>query len=352
MPRIDVLSLPTMAQINKLPKDYKVVSLFAGGGGSSTGYKLAGYDVVFANEFMVDACDTYRANHPKAIVDSSDVRKLTGKAILKQIGLKRGELDLLDGSPPCSPFSQSGIGEDGWSKVKGYSDKAETHQRVDDLFDHYLRLLRELQPRVFVAENVAGLVKGKATGYFVQIMEEAEAAGYNVKAAVLDAAWLGVPQYRKRLIFVGVRKDLDLEPVHPKPYPYTIPVCDALPHIRFMKRQSTMTYVPATEPNLTLTVIDGRASELGKMSCGAFVEDDKGHRRKYTIPEAITICGFPRDYVLTAKRRWQWERLARAVPPLMHYNVALDIRERILNKVHGVKKKRTDVYWGTNGKPR
>ena len=102
-----------------------------------------------------------------------------------------GQLDLLDGSPPCASFSTSGTRDAGWCKVKKYSD---VHQRVDDLFFEYVRLIKGLQPKTFVAENVSGLVKGKAKGYFKIILAALKECGYNVSCRVLDAQWLGVPQ--------------------------------------------------------------------------------------------------------------------------------------------------------------
>jgi DNA (cytosine-5)-methyltransferase 1 len=101
-------------------------------------------------------------------------------------------------------------------------------QRDDDLFLEYARLVEEIQPRVFVAENVSGLVKGVAKGYFKIILARLEDAGYKVVAKLLDAKWLGVPQSRQRLIFVGVREDLGLEPAHPKPLPYYYSIRDAI----------------------------------------------------------------------------------------------------------------------------
>ena len=87
------------------------------------------------------------------------------------------------------------------------------------LFFEYARILEGLQPRAFVAENVAGLVRGKAKGYFKLILKRLKDCGYNVRAAVLDASWLGVPQSRRRLIFIGFRDDLGIAPQFPKPLP-------------------------------------------------------------------------------------------------------------------------------------
>ena len=218
--------VPSMAEIAALPGNgYTCVSSFSGCGGSSLGYKMAGFKVLWANEFIPAAQETYRANHPNTILDTRDIRTVQPEEILEAIGLQRGELDLFDGSPPCASFSTAGKREAGWGKVKQYSD---TKQRVDDLFFEYTRLVKGVQPKVFVAENVSGLVKGTAKGYFKEILQVLKDCGYNVKAQLLDAQWLGVPQMRQRIIFIGVRNDLGIAPVFPKPLPYRYSVRDAI----------------------------------------------------------------------------------------------------------------------------
>lgn len=105
-------------------------------------------------------------------------------------------------------------------------------QVVDDLFFEYARLLDGLQPKVFIAENVKGLVRGHAKGYFLLILARLRACGYRVEVRVVNAAWLGVPQLRERLIFIGVRddlcSDLGIAPAFPLPLPYRYTVREAL----------------------------------------------------------------------------------------------------------------------------
>jgi DNA (cytosine-5)-methyltransferase 1 len=104
--------VPTMREIADLPwNGYKVASTFSGGGGSCTGYRMAGYDVVYANEFIASARDTYKANNPNSFLDSRDIREVSAKSILDAVNLEVGELDLFDGSPPCSAFSTAGARE-------------------------------------------------------------------------------------------------------------------------------------------------------------------------------------------------------------------------------------------------
>lgn len=226
------------------------VSLFAGLGGSSTGMRLAGAHTLGINEFIDYRNDIYARNYPKCQVWNDDIRTLTGEEILRRIGLKKGELDVLDGSPPCSDFSTNNMGkrEKQWGNEKKYSNKT---QRVDDLFYEFARVLKEIQPKVFVAENVKGLTVGNAetilgdrsktlrslldieeedevsdvskfNGKDETIVETLRACGYRVSFQVMNCAHYGIPQIRERLIFIGVRNDIadekKLLPSFPKPF--------------------------------------------------------------------------------------------------------------------------------------
>ena len=222
--------VPSMVEIAAIPHNgYRVASTFSGCGGSSLGYRMAGFKVCWANEFITPAQAVYRANFPDTPLDMRDIRLVEAGEILAATGLQVGELDLLDGSPPCASFSMAGKRHKGWGEVKNYS--AGRKQRTEDLFFEYARLLQALQPRVFVAENVSGLVKGAGKGYFLGILAALKAAGYRVRSQLLDAQWLGVPQARQRLIFIGTRLDLAIDPAFPTPRNYRYSVRDALPWI-------------------------------------------------------------------------------------------------------------------------
>jgi len=342
-----------MAEIEALPwNGYKVASTFSGCGGSCLGYRMAGYRVVYANEFIEEAQRTYKANHPNSFLDTRDIRKVRPDDVMEMAGVERGELDLLDGSPPCSAFSTAGKREAGWGKVKSYSDKA---QRVDDLFFEYVRLIDGIRPKVFVAENVSGLVKGTAKGYFKRILAALKEPGYRVSCRVLDAQWLGVPQMRQRTIFVGVREDLNLEPVHPAPLPYRYTVGDAvegLPAVgdaKWLKpKTDTHRYWLATKPGAGLS--DACMKLTGKNSFLTHVKQSP-HRQANTItqgtqqlyhwaePRTLTlqelrrIGGFPDDFDLTGDFTQRWERIGRAVPPLMMSRIAGTIATEILDRL-------------------
>ena len=188
-------------------KLFTVISTFAGGGGSSTGYKLAGGEILAVNEFVDAALDTYHANYPNTPSLTGDIKDLTGQDFLDLTGLKKGELDLLDGSPPCSAFSISGSREKGWNKEKKYSQDKKV-SNVEDLFFEYIRIAKDIQPKVFVGENVNAIMFGEARKYYNRIIMTMEDCGYTAIGDVLNAADFGTPQNRRRCFFVAIRNDI------------------------------------------------------------------------------------------------------------------------------------------------
>lgn len=320
--------LPTMEDVRSIaPNGFSVVSTFSGSGGSCLGYRLAGFNVLWASEFIESAREVYQANHDSP-VDGRDIRDVTPEEILEEIGLAAGELDILDGSPPCASFSDAGSRDRSWNKVKQYS---ETKQRVDDLFFEYIRILRGIRPKVFIAENVSGLIKGRAKGFFLEILREMKDSGYRVEAKLLDARWLGVPQMRKRLIFVGVRLDLERDPAFPSPLPYYYTTQDACPNIRYVKhsnRPFNWKTADRAHPTLTQT----RTSPTAYLSGGEWVaeQDIRGYRR-LTIQELKRLFSFPDDFIVSGSDAQQWERIARTVPPRMMEAVATAVKEKILD---------------------
>lgn len=185
------------------PNAPTVISTFAGAGGSSLGYSMAGYRELLAVEWDNNAVETFRLNFPGVPVYHGDIAKLSVEQCIALAGLTGPrQLDVFDGSPPCQGFSTAG--------------KRDFNDDRNQLFREYVRLLRGLQPKVFVMENVSGMVKGKMKLIFADIMRELKASGYVVSARLLNAMWFGVPQSRERMIFIGVRQDLGLAPSHPK----------------------------------------------------------------------------------------------------------------------------------------
>ncbi|MGA9669966.1 MAG: DNA cytosine methyltransferase, partial [Terracidiphilus sp.] len=179
----------------------------------------------------------------------------------------------------CQAFSTAGKRHKGWGTKKRYEHGAE--QCNETLFGQWLRLLRGLRPKTFVVENVSGLVKGTAKGMFLEILAEMKAAGYRVSAKLLDAQWLGVPQMRQRVIFVGVREDLadaadgtPLQPCHPAPLPFRYSVLDALP---WLVSAQTSAHGFTKEDNLSLQKLAPSvpAASGGTAYTGHQVEGDR-----------------------------------------------------------------------------
>ena len=155
---------------------------------------MAGYRELLAVEWDDHAVETFRLNFPDIPVWHGDIAQLSVEECLRIAGLRPGELDVLDGSPPCQGFSTAG--------------KRKMEDGRNQLFREYVRLLRGLRSKVLVMENVSGMVKGKMKLIFAEIMRELKASGYHVSARLMNALYFGVPQSRQRMIFIGVREDL------------------------------------------------------------------------------------------------------------------------------------------------
>ena len=185
---------------------FSVVSTFAGGGGSSTGYKLAGGYIKLVNEFQQIAVDTYIKNYPDTKYICDDIRNVTGKQILDSIGMEVGMLDILDGSPPCPPFSMSGSKKEGWNKTKTVYGKKQ--KNIEDLTFDFINLASDIKPKVIVCENVKGLTMQYAAEHFSKMVRSFEDIGYAVTWKIMKASNYGVPQKRERVFIVCVRLDV------------------------------------------------------------------------------------------------------------------------------------------------
>jgi len=180
-----------------------VFSIFHCGGGSSMGYKLAGFDVIGGVEIDPKMMAIYKANHnPKHsyLMGVEEFNKIPNDQLPKELF----ELDILDGSPPCSSFSTAGSREKNWGK-KTHFREGQTEQILDDLFFHFIDTAKKLKPKVVIAENVSGLIKGNARGYVKQIFAALREAGYSAQLFLLNASRMGVPQARERTFFIANR---------------------------------------------------------------------------------------------------------------------------------------------------
>ena len=183
-----------------------VFSAFSCGGGSTMGYKLAGYRVIGHLEIDPGLSRMYVKNHHPRYSYTMDIREFL-KIKNSDLPPELFRLDILDGSPPCSVFSLSGNREKDWGRSRRFREGQEK-QRLDDLFIQFIQMIKKLEPKVFIAENVKGLVAGNARGYVSEILREMKAAGYRTQIFCLNSAKMGVPQRRERVFFIGHKEEL------------------------------------------------------------------------------------------------------------------------------------------------
>ena len=174
-----------------------VMTTFACGGGSTMGYKLAGYDVVAANDIDPQMAKVYKANHNPKQFFLCGIKELLERDDLPQV-------DVLDGSPPCSLFSTTGIREEGWQREKMFRE-GQAKQILDDLFFDFIDLAEKMQPKIVIAENVKGMIIGNAKWYTREVVRRFSKIGYTCQVFLFNAATMGVPQARERVFFIAHR---------------------------------------------------------------------------------------------------------------------------------------------------
>ena len=194
----------TLKNVNFTKDKGDVFSCFACGGGSTMGYKLAGFDVIGCNEIDPRMNKVYVANHHPRFNFLEGIQTFK---LRKNLPDELYHLDILDGSPPCSSFSSQGNRGEDWGKEKKFRE-GQVSQVLDTLFFDFIDLAKELQPKVVIAENVKGLLLGEAIQYVRKIYEGFDNAGYYCQHFLLNAQYMGVPQQRERVFFICLRKDL------------------------------------------------------------------------------------------------------------------------------------------------
>lgn len=310
-----------------------------------TGYLAAGYSDLLAVEWNENAVQTLKLNHPNVDTYLGNIKNISVDDVLKRTGLEPGELDVLDGSPPCQGFSSAG------------------RRLLDDernqLFREYTRLLEGLQPRVLVMENVSGMVKGKMKLLFAEILQELKAAGYNVTARLMDAQALGVPQRRRRMIFIGTRLDLNIEPSHPEPRRGTMTIREAIHDLPLNEMRPEIDHVwvdevargtkwigPASKLRPGAKLVQDQPSVVraewgrpfptitsGMEGSPPYVRSCTIHpseARTLSIREMARAQSFPDEYRFPEPLKHGMNRIGNAVPPMMMMIIAKHIRENIL----------------------
>lgn len=293
----------------RAPDAPTVISLFAGCGGSSLGYSMAGFRELLAVEWDDNAAATFRLNFPDVPVYHGDITKLASVDLMQLAGIGPGELDVLDGSPPCQGFSTAG--------------KRNMDDSRNQLFHEFTRILRDLHPRAFVMENVSGMVKGKMKLIFVEILKELKACGYQVSARLMNAMYFNVPQDRARMIFIGTREG---EPSHPAAASKPITIRDAV-----NSPLGTIGYITASNERHSIA----KRSPLRSLNrpMATIVKTGNSRMMQPWKVEAITahevarFGSFPDEYQWIGKVN---ERVGNSVPPLFMRAIAGHVRSHVL----------------------
>jgi DNA-cytosine methyltransferase len=357
---------------------FTVVSTFAGGGGSSTGYRLAGGKVVLANEFVREAARTYRINFPDTTVDQRDIREISASIesvikFLEIVGLKPGELDVLDGSPPCSEFSTAGRGIGDQDVLRPYSDVMQSNiaSLPFDLVDLAIRA----KPKIFICENVPAFAsRGREVfDRVLRALRVADGRTYYANWQVLTASDFGVPQKRKRLFIIGVRKDVgdligidsDKAVIDVFPTPTQVDVTIASAFMGLIQRRddvwpwtrsamapslaklirllpkkplkpTRLVHIfPDLKNNYTLTRCSWDRPAPTMVVTGQRPDSRTGcihpeFDRKFTLPELRRLTGLPDDFVLSGTFGQASERICRMVPPLLTKAIAESVYAKVL----------------------
>lgn len=327
------------------------IDLFSGAGGFSAGFELAGFRALWANDFISKFCETYKANHPHTIVREGDITKISVSSIKKDIGKRK--VNLVIGGPPCQGFSHAGL--------------RDPKDPRNSLFMDFVRIVEGLKPDYFVMENVPGLLtmttsEGKKV---VDIIEhEFKKIKYKLKWKKLIAADYGVPQKRKRVIFIGTkdsaRNHLSITfptPTHKEEIRETlfedkleswVPVKEVLlpknkvpesyfhtPRMLegFRKRAKSnkekgngfgWQILDPEKPSYTIS------ARYWKDGSDALVKYTDHEIRMLTPRECANIQTFPHDYIFKGSKRDQYTQIGNAIPSLLAKAIAEEIKRNLI----------------------
>jgi DNA (cytosine-5)-methyltransferase 1 len=294
-----------------------VFSCFACGGGSTMGYKMSGFNVIGCNEIDPEMIEIYKKNHnPKyAYLESIETFKLR-----EDLPRELYNLDILDGSPPCSSFSMAGSREKKWGVKKKFRE-GQAEQVLDDLFFHYIDLARKLQPKVVIAENVKGMLQGNAKGYVKQIINLFNVAGYDVQLFLLNGATMGLPQERERVFFVARRRDLGLPPLKIGFNEKRITVKDATGLIGHTCNSANIRHVKNNRRPKWWTHNRSAPTIMGTNGLSIC---ENGKWRELRGSELCPLGSFPADYIFKSDKLAGYQ-IGMSVPPLMMHKLSEQI---------------------------
>ena len=330
-----------------------VISLFSGCGGLDLGFEKAGFDIPVANEFDSKIWETFKANHPKTNLIERDIRKISKEDISQYIN---GKIDGIIGGPPCQSWSEAG-------SLKGIEDDR------GKLFFDYIRILKEFKPKFFLAENVSGMLANRHSEAVKNILSLFDDAGYDVSLNLVNAKDYGVAQERKRVFYIGFRKDLSINfkfpkgstedddkkitlrdviwdlqetavPAGPKNHhnpdavnnnEYFVGAYSTI----FMSRNRVKAWdeqgytVQASGRQCQLHPQAPKMVKVGTNDC-RFVEGKENLYRRMTIREVARVQGFPDDFkFIYTDTNMGYKMIGNAVPVNLAYEVACSIKKAL-----------------------
>ena len=316
----------------------KVASLFCGCGGTDVGllgdfdflgkhYESNGMEIVYANDIDDNACNIFKENFG-ITPDNRDIREVKSEEI--------PEFDILTGGFPCQSFSI--IAQN--PKRLGVKDER------GKLFFEMCRILRERQPKCFIAENVKGILTANKKSAFPLILKEFEESGYDVQYRILNSANYGVPQKRERVIIVGFRKDLNID--------FSFPDVEIEDENNFaplkkviekkvdekyffseravagmMKKRESMNKGRAQDINKPCNTVGAHLAKVSLNRTDPVLMEGKRDRR-FTPREVARIQSFPDDFELVGSEAAQYRALGNAIPPVMFWYVAKAVKEELI----------------------
>ena len=329
-----------LTDLAAIPKNgLKVMSTFACGGGSSMGYKRAGCEVIAANDIDPEMAWHYKLNiNPKHYFLCP-----IGELLEKELPEELYNLDILDGSPPCSTFSMAGSREKAWGKDKHFRE-GQAKQVLSDLFFDYLDLVGKLKPKVAIAENVKGMLIGNAKGYTKMVMARFKELGHRPQLFLLNGADCGVPQRRERVFFVAVRDDIQVPLLQLAPKHRWISAGEATQDLQILTTdeiketkpaETDIKFWPGTKPGNSYADewlrLKGKPSgfntiRLNKQRPASTITATDCSRhwdkcRKLTFREWKRLGSFPDDYQAKSDKIGKY-MIGMSVPPKMTEQVA------------------------------
>lgn len=333
----------------------KIISLFSGCGGLDLGFEKAGFKIPVANEFDKKIWETFKINHPNTKLIEGDIRKVKKTDIAQYLD---GDVDGIIGGPPCQSWSEAG-------SLRGIEDER------GQLFFDYIRILKEFKPKFFLAENVSGMLADRHSIAVQNIMKMFEDAGYDVTLTLVNAKDYGVAQERKRVFYIGFRKDLNIKFQFPqgstKEDAKKLTLKDVIWDLQdgavpagpknrhnpkainnneyftgsyssiFMSRNR----VKAWDEQAFTVQASGRQCQLHPQAPKMIKFDKNDHRfvegkeelyRRMTIREVARIQGFPDDFkFIYEDTNTAYKMIGNAVPVNLSYEIALAIKDVLEN---------------------